>query len=133
MPSSLAPSKLKLSEVVHPSSASSRLPASISKLSPFLDKNEAQRKQYSFKTQANDKDGLGGKISEDDKNRIVTLRSLRYQEKTTEILICMVLKPAAQARSTEDLEEKLAGPEPQSIVNPITSKLYLIRCTTKFQ
>ncbi|KAM6491165.1 hypothetical protein JOM56_013404 [Amanita muscaria] len=32
--------------------------------------------EYSFKTQANDKDGLGDKISEDDKNRTDTLATI---------------------------------------------------------
>jgi len=89
----------------------------------FAADDDAQRKRiealnalssfvYSLKTQVNDQDGLGGKISEDDKKTI-----LSTIKETTE----WIESYGAEA-STEDLEEKLA--EVQSVVNPITSKLY---------
>ncbi|KIL58290.1 hypothetical protein M378DRAFT_170815 [Amanita muscaria Koide BX008] len=89
----------------------------------FAADDEAQRKRiealnalssfvYSLKTQVNDQDGLGGKISEDDKKTI-----LNTIKETTE----WIDSYGAEA-STEDLEEKLT--EVQSVVNPITSKLY---------
>ncbi|KAM6493456.1 Heat shock protein 70 family [Amanita muscaria] len=89
----------------------------------FAADDESQRKRiealnalssfvYSLKTQVNDQDGLGGKISEDDKKTI-----LNTIKETTE----WIDSYGAEA-STEDLEEKLT--EVQSVVNPITSKLY---------
>jgi len=89
----------------------------------FAADDEAQRKRiealnalssfvYGLRTQLGDQDGLGGKISEDDKKTI-----LSAIKETTD----WIDENGSEA-STEDLEEKLA--EVQSVVNPITSKLY---------
>jgi heat shock protein 5 len=89
----------------------------------FAADDEAQRKRiealnalssfvYSLKTQLNDNDGLGGKITEDDKKTI-----LATIKETTDWI-----EEHGSDASTEDFEEKLA--EVQSVVNPITSKLY---------
>jgi endoplasmic reticulum chaperone BiP len=89
----------------------------------FASEDDAQRKRiealnslssfvFGLKTQLADKDGLGGKISEDDKKTIQTA----LKEATD-----YVDSHGADA-SAEDLEEKLA--EVQAVVNPITAKLY---------
>ncbi|KAH6911894.1 hsp70-like protein [Coprinopsis sp. MPI-PUGE-AT-0042] len=85
--------------------------------------DEAQRKRiealnalssfvYGIKAQLSDKEGLGGKISDEDKKSINdTIKE------TTEWI-----DEHGQSASTEDLEEKLA--EVQGVINPITTKLY---------
>jgi len=89
----------------------------------FAADDEAQRKRiealnslssfiYGLKTQLGDQDGLGGKLSEEDKKTI-----LNTIKDTTEWI-----EENGSNASTEDLEEKLA--EVQGVVNPITSKLY---------
>ena len=107
----------------------------------FAADDEAQRKRiealnslssfiYGLKTQLGDQDGLGGKLSEEDKKTI-----LNTIKDTTEWI-----EENGSSASTEDLEEKLAGTysssshylqvvanipsEVQGVVNPITSKLY---------
>ncbi|KAJ7079552.1 heat shock protein 70 family [Mycena belliarum] len=89
----------------------------------FASEDEAQRKRieslnslsafvYGLKTQLGDQEGLGGKISDEDKKTI-----LAAVKETTD----WIDQNGATA-GVEDLEEKLA--EIQTIVNPITSKLY---------
>ncbi|PFH49300.1 hypothetical protein AMATHDRAFT_63428 [Amanita thiersii Skay4041] len=89
----------------------------------FAAEDEAQRKRiealnalssfvYGLRTQLNDQEGLGGKISDEDKKTI-----LSTIKETTD----WIDENGSEA-STEDLEEKLA--EVQGVVNPITSKLY---------
>ncbi|KAI0668881.1 heat shock protein 70 [Trametes maxima] len=89
----------------------------------FAAEDEAQRKRiealnslssfvYGLKTQLGDQDGLGGKLDDDDKKAI-----LNAVKETTEWI-----EENGQSATAEDLEEKLA--EVQSVVNPITSKLY---------
>ncbi|KAF8341831.1 heat shock protein 70 family [Amanita rubescens] len=89
----------------------------------FAADDEAQRKRiealnslssfiYGLKTQLGDQDGLGGKLTEEDKKTI-----LNTIKDTTEWI-----EENGSNASTEDLEEKLA--EVQGVVNPITSKLY---------
>ncbi|KAI0651310.1 heat shock protein 70 [Trametes meyenii] len=89
----------------------------------FAAEDEAQRKRiealnslssfvYGLKTQLSDQDGLGGKLEDDDKKAI-----LNAIKETTEWI-----EENGQSATAEDLEEKLA--EVQSVVNPITSKLY---------
>ncbi|KAF8637742.1 hypothetical protein AX17_002601 [Amanita inopinata Kibby_2008] len=89
----------------------------------FAAEDESQRKRiealnslssfvYGLKTQIGDQEGLGGKISDDDKKTI-----LATIKETTDWI-----EENGSEASTEDLEEKLA--EVQSVVNPITSKLY---------
>lgn len=67
---------------------------------------------YGLKTQIGDQDGLGGKISDEDRKTLLALT-----KETTEWI-----ETEGQTASAETLEEKLA--EVQTIVNPITSKLY---------
>lgn len=67
---------------------------------------------YGLKTQIGDQEGLGGKISDDDRKTLLALT-----KETTEWI-----ETEGQSASAETLEEKLA--EVQTIVNPITSKLY---------
>ncbi|EGO02855.1 hypothetical protein SERLA73DRAFT_176280 [Serpula lacrymans var. lacrymans S7.3] len=67
---------------------------------------------YGLKSQLADQSGLGGKIDDDDKKAI-----LAAVKETTEWI-----DENGQSASTEDLEEKLS--DIQSIVNPITTKLY---------
>ena len=67
---------------------------------------------YGLKTQIGDQDGLGGKIDDDDRKTLLALT-----KETTEWI-----ETEGQVASAEALEEKLA--EVQTIVNPITSKLY---------
>ncbi|KAN0120439.1 Heat shock protein 70 family [Russula decolorans] len=67
---------------------------------------------YGLKTQIGDQEGLGGKISDEDRKTLLALT-----KETTEWI-----EAEGQTASAETLEEKLA--EVQTIVNPITSKLY---------
>jgi endoplasmic reticulum chaperone BiP len=67
---------------------------------------------YGLKTQIGDQDGLGGKIDDEDRKTLLALT-----KETTEWI-----DTEGQTASAETLEEKLA--EVQTIVNPITSKLY---------
>lgn len=67
---------------------------------------------YGLKTQIGDQDGLGGKISDEDRKTLLALT-----KETTEWI-----ESEGQTASAETLEEKLA--EVQTVVNPITSKLY---------
>jgi heat shock protein 5 len=67
---------------------------------------------YGLKTQIGDQDGLGGKIDDDDRKTLLALT-----KETTEWI-----DSEGQTASAETLEEKLA--EVQTVVNPITSKLY---------
>ncbi|KAF9447484.1 heat shock protein 70 [Macrolepiota fuliginosa MF-IS2] len=89
----------------------------------FAAEDEAQRKRiealnslssfvYGLKNQVGDSEGLGGKLDDDDKKTI-----LDAIKETTEWV-----DENGSSASVEDLEEKLA--EVQSIVNPITTKLY---------
>lgn len=89
----------------------------------FASEDEAQRKRiealnslssfvYGLKTQLGDQEGLGGKIDSEDKKTL-----LETVKETTD----WIDENGATA-SAEDLEEKLS--EVQSVVNPITSKLY---------
>lgn len=89
----------------------------------FAAEDDAQRKKieslnslssfvYGLKSQLADTEGLGGKLEDDDKKAI-----LAAVKETTEWI-----DENGQTASVDDLEEKLA--EVQSIVNPITSKLY---------
>jgi len=89
----------------------------------FSAEDEAQRKRieslnslsafvYGLKTQLGDQEGLGGKISDEDKRTI-----LDAVKETTEWI-----DEHGAGASVEDLEEKLA--DVQSIVNPITTKMY---------
>jgi heat shock protein 5 len=89
----------------------------------FASDDEAQRKRiealnslssfvYGLKTQLGDQEGLGGKISDEDKKTI-----LAAVKDTTDWI-----EENGQTASVEDLEEKLT--EVQNIVNPITTKLY---------
>ncbi|KAG7087523.1 hypothetical protein E1B28_013482 [Marasmius oreades] len=89
----------------------------------FAAEDEAQRKRiealnqlssfvYGLRTQATDSEGMGGKLSEEDKKTI-----LATVKETTDWI-----DENGQTASVEDLEEKLA--EIQGVVNPITTKLY---------
>ncbi|KDN46749.1 hypothetical protein RSAG8_04129, partial [Rhizoctonia solani AG-8 WAC10335] len=89
----------------------------------FASEDEAQRKRiealnglqnfvWGLKSQLADQEGLGGKISDDDKKTI-----LATVKETTDWL-----EENGQTATTEDLEEKLQ--EVQAVVNPITGKLY---------
>jgi len=89
----------------------------------FASEDEFQRKRiealnslssfvYGLKSQLGDQEGLGGKIDDADKKTI-----LAAVKDTTDWI-----DENGQSASTEDLEEKLS--EIQSVVNPITSKLY---------
>ncbi|KAJ8473540.1 hypothetical protein ONZ51_g7803 [Trametes cubensis] len=89
----------------------------------FAAEDEAQRKRiealnslssfvYGLKTQLADQDGLGGKLEDEDKKAI-----LDVVKETTEWI-----EENGQSATAEDLEEKLS--DVQSVVNPITSKLY---------
>jgi heat shock protein 5 len=89
----------------------------------FAAEDEANRKRiealnslssfvYGLKNQVTDSEGLGGKLDSDDKQTI-----LDAVKETTEWI-----DENGSSASVEDLEEKLA--EVQSIVNPITTKLY---------
>lgn len=89
----------------------------------FASEDEAQRKRieainslssfiYGVKTQIADQDGLGGKVSDEDRKTLLAL-----VKETTDWV-----ESEASDASLEDLEDKLQ--EVQSVVNPITSKLY---------
>ncbi|KAI8972578.1 heat shock protein 70 [Trametes punicea] len=89
----------------------------------FAAEDEAQKKRiealnslsafvYGLKTQLADQDGLGGKLEDEDKKAI-----LDVVKETTEWI-----DEHGQSATAEDLEEKLA--DVQSVVSPITSKLY---------
>lgn len=89
----------------------------------FASEDEAQRKRiealnslssfvYGLRTQVNDEEGMGGKISAEDKKTI-----LATIKETTDWI-----DENGTSATSEDLEEKLA--EVQGIVNPITAKLY---------
>ena len=89
----------------------------------FAAEDEASRKRvealnslssfvYGIKTQLGDQEGLGGKIDDDDRKTLLALT-----KDTTEWI-----DSEGQTASAEALEEKLA--EVQTVVNPITSKLY---------
>ena len=89
----------------------------------FAAEDEANRKRiealnslssfvYSLKSQLNDKEGLGGKLDEDDKDAVLDLLKETTQWIDNE-------GPTATA---EDLEERLQ--ELQNSVNPYTSKIY---------
>ncbi|ESK85627.1 hsp70 chaperone [Moniliophthora roreri MCA 2997] len=89
----------------------------------FAAEDEAQRKRiealnslssfvYGLRTQVTDSEGMGGKLSDEDKKTILDA----VKEATSWI------DENGQTASVEDLEEKLA--EVQGVVNPITTKLY---------
>ncbi|KZT24938.1 heat shock protein 70 [Neolentinus lepideus HHB14362 ss-1] len=89
----------------------------------FAAEDEAQRKRiealnslssfvYGLRTQVTDSEGLGGKLADADKKKI-----LAVVKETTDWI-----DENGTSASAEDLEEKLT--EVQSVVNPITSKLY---------
>ncbi|CAE7230546.1 unnamed protein product [Rhizoctonia solani] len=89
----------------------------------FASEDEAQRKRiealnglqnfvWGLKSQLGDQEGLGGKISDEDKKTI-----LATVKETTDWL-----EENGQTATSEDLEEKLQ--EVQAVVNPITGKLY---------
>ncbi|KAF8596605.1 heat shock protein 70 [Ceratobasidium sp. AG-I] len=89
----------------------------------FASEDEAQRKRiealnglqnfiWGLKSQLGDQEGLGGKISDEDKKTI-----LATVKETSDWL-----EENGQTATSEDLEEKLQ--EVQAVVNPITGKLY---------
>ncbi|CAE6451364.1 hypothetical protein ACGC1H_004126 [Rhizoctonia solani] len=89
----------------------------------YASEDEAQRKRiealnglqnfvWGLKSQLGDQEGLGGKISAEDKKTI-----LATVKDTTDWL-----EENGQTATSEDLEEKLQ--EVQAVVNPITGKLY---------
>ena len=89
----------------------------------FAAEDEANRKRiealnslssfvYGLKGQLADQEGLGGKIDDDDKKKI-----LEALKDTTDWI-----DEYGQSATAEDLEEKLS--EVQAVVNPNTSKLY---------
>jgi len=89
----------------------------------FAEEDDLQRKRieslnslssfvYGVKTQLGDQEGLGGKISDEDKKTL-----LSTVKETTDWI-----DELGSSASVEDLEEKLA--EVQGVVNPITTKLY---------
>ncbi|KAI5985101.1 heat shock protein 70 family [Pisolithus albus] len=89
----------------------------------FASEDDANRKRiealnslssfvYGLKSQLGDQSGLGGKLSDDDKKTI-----LSTVKEATEWI-----EENGQTATTDDLEEKLA--EIQSVVSPITTKLY---------
>jgi heat shock protein 5 len=89
----------------------------------FAAEDEAQRKKiealnslssfvYGLKSQVGDQEGLGGKLSDEDKKTILAT----VKDATSWV------EEYGSSASVEDLEEKLA--EIQGIVNPITAKLY---------
>jgi len=65
-----------------------------------------------LKSQIGDQEGLGGKISDEDKKTILAA----VKEATEWVDI------NGQTATSDELDEKLA--EVQAVVNPITSKLY---------
>ncbi|KAJ3753171.1 heat shock protein 70 family [Lentinula raphanica] len=89
----------------------------------FASEDEAQRKRieslnslssfvYGLRTQVNDEEGMGGKISAEDKKTL-----LATIKETTDWI-----DENGSSATSEDLEEKLA--EVQGVVNPITTKMY---------
>ena len=89
----------------------------------FAAEDEAQRKRiealnhlssfvYGLKTQLADQEGLGGKLEDEDKKAI-----LDVVKETTDWI-----DENGQSATAEELEEKLS--DVQSVVTPITSKLY---------
>lgn len=89
----------------------------------FAAEDEAQRKRiealnslsayvFGLKGQLGDQEGLGGKLSDDDKKSILAT----LKEATDWI------DENGSEASTDDIEEKLA--EIQTAINPITSKIY---------
>ena len=89
----------------------------------FAAEDEAQRKRiealnhlssfvYGLKTQLADQDGLGGKLEDEDKKAI-----LDVVKETTDWI-----DENGQSATAEELEEKLS--DVQSVVTPVTSKLY---------
>ncbi|KAI0077665.1 heat shock protein 70 [Panus rudis PR-1116 ss-1] len=89
----------------------------------FAAEDEANRKRieslnglssfvYGLKTQLGDQEGLGGKISDEDRKKI-----LEVVKETTDWI-----EENGQSATSEELDEKLQ--DVQSVVNPITSKLY---------
>ena len=89
----------------------------------FAAEDEAQRKRiealnhlssfvYGLKTQLADQDGVGGKLEDEDKKAI-----LDAVKETTDWI-----DENGQSATAEELEEKLS--DVQSVVTPITSKLY---------
>jgi heat shock protein 5 len=67
---------------------------------------------WGLKSQLGDQEGLGGKISDEDKKTI-----LATVKETSDWI-----EENGQTATSEDLEEKLQ--EVQAVVNPITGKLY---------
>lgn len=67
---------------------------------------------FTLKTQLGDQEGLGGKIDDDDRKKLLAIVKETVDWTETE----------GETATVEELEEKLA--EVQSAVNPITSKLY---------
>jgi heat shock protein 5 len=89
----------------------------------FAAEDEAQRKRieaqnslssflFGLKSQLGDQEGLGGKVSDEDKKTILTA----VKDATDWV------DAHGSSASVEELEEKLS--EIQAVVNPITSKLY---------
>ncbi len=89
----------------------------------FASEDEAQRKRiealnglqnyvWGLKSQLGDSEGLGGKVSDEDKKAI-----LAAVKEATEWV-----DANGQSATADELDEKLA--EVQAIVQPITSKLY---------
>ena len=89
----------------------------------FAAEDEAHRKRiealnslssfvYGLKSQLGDQEGLGGKISDDDKKKILDI-----VKETTDWI-----DDNGSTATADELEEKLT--EVQGVVNPITSKLY---------
>jgi heat shock protein 5 len=75
-------------------------------------KNQLENYIYSLKNQVGDENQLGGKLSEEDKKTITDALKAKQQW----------LDANGHSASKEDIEEQKA--ELESIVNPITSKLY---------
>jgi heat shock protein 5 len=66
---------------------------------------------HSLKTQVNDNEGLGGKISADDKEKVL--------KEIKEKISWLDSNPEA---TKEDIDEKQA--EAEAVINPITTKAY---------
>jgi heat shock protein 5 len=75
-------------------------------------KNMLENYLYSIKNQVSDKEQLGGKISDEDKEKVLDI----VKEKMD------WLASNAETASKEDFEEQKA--EVENVVNPITAKLY---------
>ena len=89
----------------------------------FAAEDEAQRTRvealnsllsyiYGLKSQLGDQEGLGGKVSDEDKKTLLALA-----KETTDWL-----DAEGNTATAEELEEKLQ--EVQAVVNPITAKMY---------